>query len=176
MPLAPPVFEDLSDYYKSYREYLPEDDLLSALDAQTEVSVKTIASIPPHLANYSYAPGKWMAKEIVGHLSDTERILTYRALRFSRNDKTELQPFDEDMYLSNSNFRDRSLSDILNEWKSVRAAGKTFFASLNDEMADRKGLVSGNLVSARIILYFIIVHERHHLGVIKERYMTALQR
>jgi hypothetical protein len=173
--MVPPRFDDLNTYYQSYWKYLQEKDLLQALEKQTTVTVQFLSDIPPDVADYSYGQGKWKVKEIVGHLSDTERILSYRALRFSRNDKTDLRGFDENSYMANSNFGKRDMNDILSEWKSVRAASSTFFNSLTEEMADRKGVANNVTVSARIILYFIIVHERHHLNVIKERYLAALQ-
>ena len=103
----------------------------------------------------------------------TERILSYRALRFSRNDTTPLTGFDENEYMSNSNFHSRTLSDILNEWQTIRNATVSLFSSLNEEMADRKGVANNITVTPRIILYFILVHERHHVNLIKERYLLS---
>jgi hypothetical protein len=123
--------------------------------------------------NYAYAEGKWMLKEVVGHVSDTERVLSYRALVFARNDKTPLAPFNEDEYIKQSNFRSRTLKDIMEEWKTVRAATLSLFNSMDDEMADRTGIANGMDLNARSILYFILVHERHHLQIIKERYLTT---
>ena len=114
-----------------------------------------------------------MLKEVIGHLSDTERILSYRALSFARNDKTLLAGFDENNYIDESNFRDRPLKEILKEWNSVRLATLTLFSSMTNDIADRKGNANGQIVTPRIILYFILVHGRHHFQVIKERYLST---
>lgn len=171
MKLAPPSFENLNDYYKSYWKYLKEDDILEALNSQGDISMDLLSSISVEMENYAYSEGKWMIKEVIGHLCDTERILTYRALRFSRNDKTPLTAFDENNFLKESNFRNRSLKNICDEWKTIRAATVSLFTSMTDEISDRIGNANGVSVSPRIILYFILVHERHHLQVIKDKYL-----
>ena len=171
--LSAPSFDSLSDYYKSYWKYVNEDDILAALAEQMEITKHWLDDVPEQVENYMYADGKWMLKEVIGHLCDTERILSYRALRFSRNDKTSLTKFDENSFMAESNFRLRSLKDIADEWETVRSATITLFSSMTDEMADRMGNVEGLSVSSRIILYFILAHERHHLQIIKERYLTT---
>ena len=171
--LSPPVFDELNDYYKSYWKYLKEDDLLSALSEQGRNTLKFISTISDSVSNFIYAEEKWMLKEVIGHLCDTERILSYRALRFARNDKTFLPGFEENDFIRESNFRSRSLKEIGEEWKTVRSATISLFSSMTDEIADRKGNANGVTISARIILYFILVHERHHLQIIKERYLST---
>ncbi len=173
MKLFPPSFDKLNDYYKTYWKYLKEDDLLLALAEQGNVTMKWLTSLTENLENYAYADGKWMIKEVIGHLCDTERILSYRALQFARNDKTLLPGFDENNFIIESNFRSRTLKDIIQEWKTVRSATISLFSSMTDEIADRPGSANGVIVSPRIILYFILCHERHHTEVIKERYLTT---
>ena len=170
MKFAPPTFENLNDYYKSYWKYLKDDDILEALKSQGDKTMDWLSSIEADKENYAYLEGKWMVKEVIGHLCDTERILAYRALRFSRNDKTPLTLFDENSFIKESNFRNRSLKNICDEWKTIRAATISLFNSMTDEIADRIGIVNGVRVSPRIVLYFILVHERHHLQVIKDKY------
>ncbi len=171
MMIKPPAFEELNDYYKSYWKFLAEDDLLAGLIQQSEVTRKTLLSVSPEAENYRYAEGKWMLKEVAGHLCDTERILSYRALCFSRNDKTHLPAFDENAYMINSNFASRKLGDIIAEWQTVRNATISLFSSMSAEMLDRKGQANNVTVSPRIVLYFILMHERHHVGLIVERYL-----
>ena len=171
--LSPPSFEALNDYYKTYWNLLNDTDLISALIEQGVNTMAELSSLPDGAERFAYAEGKWMIKEVIGHLCDTERILSYRALRFARNDKTSLQGFNENSFTSESNYRDRTLKDIREEWKTVRAATISLFSSMTDEIADRKGSANGVSVSPRVILYFILVHERHHLQVIRERYLTT---
>lgn len=170
MKFAPPTFENLNDYYKSYWKYLKDDDIFEALKSQGDKTMDWLSSIEADKENYAYLEGKWMVKEVIGHLCDTERILAYRALRFSRNDKTPLTLFDENSFIKESNFRNRSLKNICDEWKTIRAATISLFNSMTDVIADRIGIVNDVRVSPRIVLYFILVHERHHLQVIKDKY------
>ena len=173
MKILAPSFENLNDYYKSYWKYLKEEDVLSALVEQGDTTMKWLNSLPEKAGDYVYAEGKWMIKEVIGHLSDAERILSYRAMRFARNDKTLLPGFDENNFVSESNYRSRTLKDISQEWKTVRSATISLFSSMTDEIADRMGSANDVSVSPRIILYFILCHERHHIEVIKERYLTS---
>src|SRR5829696_5322769 len=109
MNIYKPSPSELSEYYQSYLSYVPEDDILKALREQKTVIENLIASIPPGKESFRYAEGKWMVKEVVAHLCDTERILPYRALRIARNDKTPLLGYDENSYTPNSNYKDRTL-------------------------------------------------------------------
>ena len=166
-----PLPKELSSYYQTYLKYVPEDDLLNALIKQTEITRFFLATISEGKASSSYAEGKWLLKEVVGHLCDTERILSYRALRISRNDKTPLPGFEENEYTPNSNYKERSLSNIADEFSVVRASTIALFMNMNEEMYDRRGTSNNTDVGVRDILFFIVAHERHHMNVIKERYL-----
>lgn len=163
---------ELSKYYQNYLKYVPEDDLLEALVFQRAITVEFLKTIPESKAGYSYAEGKWMLKEVVGHLCDTERILSYRALRISRNDKTPLPGFEENDYTSNSNYIARYLENIAEELMTIRASTILLFKNMSEEMFDRKGNTNNSEVSVRALLFFIVSHERHHLEVIRERYLS----
>ncbi len=169
MKVSLPSAEKLSTYYQSYLPYILENDLLEALNAATEEMDIFLQNVPTDKEDFRYAEGKWMLKEVVGHLSDTERILTYRALRFSRNDTTPVSGFDENQYVENSGFSTRPLRSIGVEYMLVREASMAFFNSLTD--FDRKGTANNNEVTVRALLFFIIAHQRHHFKVIKEKYL-----
>jgi hypothetical protein len=171
MKISKPSISDLSEYYQSYLHYVPEDDLLLVLKEQKKVFEDFLASVPSSKETFRYADGKWMLKEVVGHLCDTERILSYRALRVARNDKTPMSGFDENHYTPDSNYKDRSLKNISEELLAVRAATILLFENMSEEMFDRKGIANNNEVTARAILFFIAAHARHHMHVIKERYL-----
>lgn len=172
--ISPPDISELLEYYRSYWKYLDEQDMLQGLESQTATANIFLESITEDKANSSYADGKWILKEVVGHLSDTERILSYRALSFARKESTPLSAFDENAYILNSNFKSRSLKDILQEWGTVRAATLSLFRSMDEEMLDRKGIANNITLTPRIVMYFILVHERHHLAIIKERYLNVM--
>lgn len=171
MKISKPSPSDLSEYYQSYLHYVPEDDLLQVLKEQKTIIENFVASVPSAKETFRYADGKWMLKEVAGHLCDTERILSYRALRIARNDKTPLHGFEENDYTPNSNYKDRTLKNIAEELLAVRAATILLFENMNEEMFDHKGIANDSEVTVRGILFFTVAHARHHLGVIKERYL-----
>ena len=171
MNISKPFPADLSGYYQSYLHYIPEDDLMQALKEQKTVIENFVSSVPADKETFCYAEGKWMLKEVVGHLCDTERILSYRALRISRNDKTPMSGFDENHYTPNSNYKDRTLKNISEELLSVRQACILLFENMSEKMFDLKGIANNNEVSVRAILFFMVAHARHHISVIKEKYL-----
>lgn len=161
----------LSEYYKGYIKYITEDDLLDAITQQKDNTYRFLKSIPTEKESYKYQKGKWMLKEVVGHLCDTERILAYRALRFSRTDSTPLHSFDENLYVPNSNHANISLKLISEEKKSISDSSIHLFKNMTEEMIDRSGTASNLSVSVRALVFFIVAHERHHLKVISENYL-----
>ncbi len=172
MKIRKPKPEELNSYYQTYLKYVPEDDILAALITQAEVTQKFLKTIPESKASAAYAPGKWLLKEVAGHLCDTERILSYRALRISRNDKTALPGFDENEYTPNSNYASRTLSNIADEFRTIRESSISLFSNMSGEMYERRGITNKADVCVRDILFFIVGHERHHLDVIRERYLS----
>ena len=171
MIIIPPSKESLNSYYQGYLKYLKGNDMIAALKEQQLTTQKMLSELHQSLGEVTYSPDKWMLKEVVGHVTDTERILCYRALRCARNDQTEMEAFDENNYVKNANFRNRFLFDIARELSIVRESTISLFFSLSEESLDFKGKANGVTISARIVLFFIVVHQYHHLQVIKDRYL-----
>ena len=171
MKISLPSEETLSDYYRTYLKYVPEDDLLSALIEQKTVIENFFSNVPSSKETFQYAEGKWMLKEVAGHLCDTERILSYRALRVSRNDKLPLHGFDENEYARQANYKSRSLKSIEEEFIVARYGTILLFQNMSEEMLGRKGIANDREVTVRVLLFFIVAHTRHHIGVIQERYL-----
>jgi hypothetical protein len=111
---------------------------------------------------------------VLVHVTDSERIFAYRALRFARADAQELPGFDENEFAANSEANDRPLSDLLTEYHAVRAATLAFFSGLNGGQLDRAGRANGGATSVRALLYIIAGHEHHHLRILRERYWPIL--
>ncbi len=175
MLIIKPHPSELNEYYRSYLPMVPENDMLSALEAISNQTAEFLKSISDETSMHAYQPGKWIIKEVVGHLSDAERILSYRALCFARKDNTPLPGFEENDYVINSNFKSRSWTSICQEKKVVSEATKVLFQSLDESAFDLTGTANGNKVSVRSLLFFILSHERHHLQVIKDRYLRNSQ-
>ena len=120
---------------------------------------------------YRYAEGKWTIKEVLVHIIDDERIYAYRALRFARNDKTELPGFDQDPYAFYSNANVRSIESIIEEYEAVRMSTITLFNGFSDDVMLRSGVANNNEVTVRALGYHIAGHELHHLNILKNRYL-----
>lgn len=171
MIISAPKPSELSEYYQSYLKEYNGSDMLKDLIEQRDNTQKFLQSVPHEKESYRYAAAKWSIKEVIGHLSDTERILSYRALTFARNDKTTIPGFEENEYTLQSNYHTRTLKNISEEVLSVRNASITLFSNMNEKMLEQIGIANNNPVSVKALLFFIIAHQVHHLNVIKERYL-----
>ena len=125
----------------------------------------------PRFQIFRYDNGKWTIKELLQHIIDAERVLSYRALRFSRNDPSDLQGFDEDWYVGNSNGNERNFEDILEEFTYLRKANISLFNSFTSEMMLMLGTANGSIMSVRALGFIIVGHQMHHLKIIKEKYL-----
>ena len=148
-----------------------EEDLFEVLTSQLQELPRLLGSVPSSREEHRYAPGKWSIREIVGHLSDSERVFAYRALRFARGDESPLQGFDENAYVPELKAESRRLADLTAEWTDVRRATLSLFRHLPAEAWQRGGVASGKPVSVRALGFIIAGHTRHHVGVLEERYL-----
>ncbi|NLP57438.1 DinB family protein [Lutibacter sp. B1] len=162
---------EYAPYYKQYIGTLKNVDLLDALETSLNEILKTTTNLSDEKLTYRYAEDKWTIKQLIQHLIDTERILSYRALRFSRNDATEIHGFDENWYVNNSNGNDRDFKDLLEELTFVRKSSISLFKSFTDEMLALSGTANGSDVTVRALGFIIAGHQTHHLNIIKERYL-----
>ena len=158
-------------YFKGYIDNAKGFKLLPGLQSSYNEAIDFYLSIDANKLSYRYAEGKWTIKEIICHLIDTERIFCYRALRFARQDKTVLSGFDENDYVEYSKADNRSIKDLLEEYQSVRGATISLFKSFDDETLLSKGLAGTGQVSVRALGFLIVGHEKHHIRIIKERYL-----
>lgn len=120
-------------YFGKYIGLVPDGDIVAILNSQLENTLALLRTVPPEKAAQAYAPGKWSIKEVVGHLTDAERIFAYRALRIGRNDKTALAGFEQDDYVANTNFNGRTLNSLMDEFAAVRRANVQLFKHFTEE-------------------------------------------
>ncbi len=163
--------DEYNPHYKRYILALGEVDLFEILTASSEELLKTIKDLSEEKMVFRYDEGKWSIKELLQHIIDTERIMSYRALRFSRNDATELQGFDENWYVENSNGNKRNSTDLLEEFICTRRASISLFKSFTEEMFLMTGTANGSDITVRALGFIIAGHQMHHLKIIKERYL-----
>ncbi|MCV9932768.1 DinB family protein [Flavobacterium sp. LS1R47] len=163
-----------NEYSGGFTTYVQEAgnvNLIEELEISLHDFIKFVQNIPMDKFDYRYAEGKWTIKEIIQHIIDTERIFAYRALRFSRNDKTALASFEENDYVDNTNANARGLQDLLTELSAVRHSNLLFYKSLSEEQLKRIGTASNNQMSVRALGFVIIGHQKHHQKVFQERYL-----
>jgi len=163
--------EDYNPYYGTYIAYLKEEGLKKALKDDVDFFRNFMSSLDADKLSYAYEKGKWSVAEVLLHVIDTERIFQYRALCIARNDKTSFPGFDQDEYVVNANSNARSIADILEEFCAVRNASITLFDSFNDEVLLKRGEASNSPLSVAAAGFIISGHLRHHLRILKERYM-----
>jgi hypothetical protein len=162
---------DYSDYYNKYIKLVEGEDIIKALYEQNKIIQDFLNSFSEHKGNFRYADGKWTVKEVVGHLIDTERVFAYRALCIARGDKKSLPGFEQNDYVNEGNFNRRELFDLNYEFRLLRESNLLLFRSFTPEMLKRKGFASESSISVLAILFIIAGHEKHHMNIMKERYI-----
>jgi DinB superfamily len=165
---------ETSEYSKAmsrYIDYVPEEDVCAVLASQMEPTRLLIESIGEERSAFRYAPDKWSIKQVVGHFTDTERVFSYRAAAIARGEQQPLPGFDENAYVANAGFEHVALSDLLESYLAVRRATLLMLRQLPPEAWPRCGTASGNPVTVRAYAYAIVGHERHHLKILRERYL-----
>jgi DinB superfamily len=170
-----PELSEIAPHAKAYVDLVPGDDVLAVLDAQIVKTTEFLKSLSEaHAATFAYAPGKWTIKQIVGHLSDCERIFACRALRLARGDTTPLPSFEQDGYVAAANSNERTLASLVEELELVRKSTLVLLKSLPDAAWLRRGLVSDRNATVRGIAYTLAGHELHHFKILQERYVPAI--
>ena len=168
-----PGADEFALFYAAYVTGVPEGDIVSLLAEQAQGLGALLGSLGADRAEFRYAPDKWSVKEVVGHVTDTERIFGYRALRISRGDATPLAGFDQDTYVVNAGFGRRSLADLLSDFQAVRASTVALFRAMTAEESLRAGSANAVSVTARALAYITAGHERHHVRILRDRYLGA---
>lgn len=162
---------EFAPYYKTYIDKVGPSDLMAALKSSSEEVVRFFQTIPLEKQDYAYATGKWTIKEVLQHIMDTERVFAYRALRFSRNDKTPLQGFDENAFVPECFANTRTMKSLLDEYEKARCSNLAMFASFSQDVLARAGEANGSIMSVRALGFVMVGHEKHHCEVVKSRYL-----
>jgi len=165
-----PDATEYAPYYSKYISLVPEGDILALLEEQLRGTTALLSSVSEEQAEYRYAPEKWTVKQVVGHLTDTERIFAYRALRISRNDATPIEGFEQDDYVRYGPFETCKMTDLVEDFAAVRRATLSLFRRLDPEAWQRRGTANQNEVTVRALAYTSAGHELHHLAILKDRY------
>ena len=167
--LTRPDRSEYADFYTNYIAGVPEGNVLDFLAKQPGDYRQLLVGISEEAASAAPAAGKWSVKQMLGHVCDAERVMGYRALRFSRGDGTELPGFEQDDYVREANSNSRNLDDLLDEFESVRKATLALFRSLPPGAENRRGMANKNPVTVRALAYIAAGHAKHHYEVLKKR-------
>lgn len=166
--LMRPLPEECSEYFWStYISKVPDRPLLHFLARQLGEYREFFGRASEHAAGTRPRADKWSEKEVLGHVCDTERIMSYRALRFARGDGQPLEGFDQDPYVREAHSNDRRIGDLMEEFEGIRKASLSLLGSLNEETEARSGVASGSQVTVRALAYIIAGHAEHHLLLLR---------
>jgi DinB superfamily len=168
--ISRPQLNEYNPHYKGYIGLVPDGDLQEILKNQLEKTTSFYKSIKEK-SEYRYAEGKWSIKEVLGHIVDTERVMSYRLLAIARGDKSHLPSFDENAYNENAKFNLLELDQIVSDYINVRKATLSLLSVISEEAFENVGTVFNSPTTSRAIAYIIAGHELHHLKIINERYL-----
>jgi DinB superfamily len=162
---------EYAPFYETYVSKVQGSDILATLDDQRRQMLLLLSGRTESDGDIRYAPGKWSVKEVLGHICDGERILSYRALCIARGDSTPLPGYDENAYVANAPFARHPLPDLIEDFIAVRRATLSLFRNFDDNAWMRRGKANNNEVTVRAIAYIIAGHELHHRMALQEKYL-----
>lgn len=165
-----PSEEEYAGDAGEYIRLVPEGNIIDILLAQEKQMTELLASLTESQSAYRYEEGKWMLKEVVGHIADSERVMTYRLLRFARGDQTPLPGFDQELFIPP--FGSWTTAQLAEDYRAVRQSTITLLRGLPTEAWSRKGRANNVSITVRALAYGIAGHELHHMGVIRNRYLS----
>ncbi len=171
--IARPEPGEYAPYYDRYISLIPGTDILGTLDAQRRQTLILLSGHDEADGDIRYAPDKWSAKEVLGHVCDTERIFAYRMLRISRGDRTPIEGFEQDDYVRNGPFAKIALAEVIEDYIAVRRATLTLLRNLDEQAWTRRGIANKNEVSVRALAYISAGHELHHRRILEEKYFAS---
>lgn len=165
-----PEKDEYNEFYQGYVSQVKNEEILQELETQISTLNEIFASISEEKGLFAYAEGKWTIKEVLGHIIDAERVFAYRIFRISRKDETPLETFDENEYIANSDFNQRTIAEMLEEFSLLRRANLLLLNSFPDTAWVLRGTASGFPVSVRALAYIMFGHAAHHTKILQERY------
>jgi hypothetical protein len=166
-----PSSTEYAHFYAGYVSLTPKGNIIHTLSEQMHELYTLINTVPGDIAIFAYQDGKWTLKEVIGHMIETERMFSFRAMAISRGDSAPLPGMDQDEYMEGNNYNSRTLADLSNEYLAVRVSTLHLLKTMTKEMIDRQGNASGTNVTVRALAFIIAGHERHHVNVVREKYL-----
>ncbi|UZJ81213.1 DinB family protein [Fictibacillus sp. KU28468] len=168
-----PQPDEYSEDYTSYVKLVPEGDIVTILKEQIKDTVSLLSSFSEAESEYRYAPDKWSIKEVIGHMIDNERIMSYRLLCIARGETASLPSYHDEEYVREADFDSQTLKDLLDHLTSIRQSTVYLVNSLSEEALKRRGAANHSEITARAIVTILAGHEIHHCNILKERYLNV---
>jgi len=169
-----PQADEYAPYYGGYVQRVPEGaDIFALLSQQPDDLRVLLQSVSEAQANVRPAPGEWSVKEVIGHICDTERVFSYRAMRIARGDATPLAGFEQDDYVRATDFNARSVADLVDEFSAARRANVLCFKPLSEAEMVRRGSASNASVTVRALFYMMAGHVMHHIESLQMDYKVG---
>ena len=166
-----PDTSEYAPYYETYVSRVPEIDILSVLRVERETTLALMGNLAAAKIEYRYAPEKWTVRQVFGHVLDMEWVFAARAVHFARAVPGEMPGVEQEDAMRVANFEARPWLAMVDEFAQLRAANILFFEGLDEAAWSRGGIASGHPVTVRALAYIIAGHQRHHWGVVRERYL-----
>ncbi len=164
-----PEPSEYAPYYQKYVAHVAGQNVLETLATQLD-ALEPLRSLDESRALHRYAPGKWSVKEVIGHMTDAERIFTYRMLRVARGDETPLPGFDQDPYVEAGKFDRLPIGVLIDAFRAARMSTIALVGEIEDDAWSRRGTASGFPVSVRALAFIIAGHTAHHVGILRDKY------
>lgn len=166
-----PQPNEAASYYFTYIDRVSSDDIVAELHDQLDEGLAFLSGVSEEKSLHKYSADKWSIRQLMGHVNDTERVVISRALWFARGFQEPLPSFDQNVCVENSDADKVSWASHIEEFRAVRLASLAFFRNLPANAWDRRGIASDNPFTVRALACITAGHARHHLAVIRERYL-----
>jgi hypothetical protein len=166
-----PQRTEAAPYYYMYIDRITSEDIVGVLETQLEELMPFLAGIDEMKSLYRYAPEKWSIRQVLNHITDTERAFVFRALWFARTFDSPLPSFDQDIAAAGAGADEVTWKCHVDEFRAVRQATVLLFRNMPAEAWMRTGIASGNPFTVRALAYIIAGHVAHHKAILEERYL-----
>lgn len=166
-----PKPEEAAPYFFKYIDLVQTDDVVGVLESQLDETLSLLSGISEEGSLHRYAPDKWSFRQVLNHVTDTERVFLYRALWFGRGFDSPLPSFDEKISAAAARADEVSWASHVEEFRASRLATLTFFRNLPAEAWARSGIASGNPFTVNALAHLIAGHLAHHVAILRERYL-----
>lgn len=164
----------MPEYYDRYINLVADVELSRAFDESIEQLNQLDKDFLEEIGGKKPAPDKWTAKEVIQHIIDFERILTFRAMLFARREASIPQSIDQDRLAENMRAGKRSTNSLISELKALRASSKAMFDSFDEEMLLATGTNWKYEISVLAMGFALLGHQIHHLRIVEENYYPLL--